>query len=69
MRFCDQACRFTIFRRVRKITKSFFQICPPSCPALCVSVSVGLPACLSVCPSVRLEQLGYHWTDFINFEI
>ena len=22
------------------------------------------PSCLSVCPSVRMEQLGRHWTDF-----
>ena len=23
-------------------------------------------SCLPVCPSARMEQLGYHWTDFHN---
>jgi hypothetical protein len=23
-----------------------------------------IPVCLSVCPSVRMKQLGSHWTDF-----
>jgi hypothetical protein len=29
-----------------------------------VRPSVRLYVCLSVCPSVRIEQLGSHWTDF-----
>jgi len=33
-----------IFRRVRKIAKSDYQL-------------------RHVCPSVRMEQLGSHWTD------
>ena len=36
-------------RRIRKIAKSAYQLCH---------------VLLSVRPSVRMEQLGSHWTDF-----
>jgi hypothetical protein len=38
----------------------------PKLPQVTVSfvVSVCLPACLPACPSVRMEQLGPHWTNF-----
>jgi hypothetical protein len=44
---------YSIFRRVCKIAKS-------DCYIRNISVSV----CLSVCLSVRMEQLGSHWRDF-----
>jgi len=36
-------------RRVRKIAKSEYYL---------------HHVCLSVCPSIRIEQLDSHWTDF-----
>jgi hypothetical protein len=39
----------TLFRSVRKFSKSNHQI---------------RYVCLSVRPSVRMEKLGFHWTDF-----
>ena len=38
-----------VFKHFRKISKSNYQL--PN-------------VCLSLCPSVRMEQLGSHWTDF-----
>jgi hypothetical protein len=40
---------FTILRRFRKIAKSDYYLCH---------------VCLSVCPSVRIGQIGSHWTGF-----
>ena len=37
-----------IFRRIRKIFEK----------------RQSASSCLSLCPSVRMEQLGSHWTDF-----
>ena len=50
---------YVIFRRVRKIAKktiinSVMYVCPSACLSLCLSVR----------PSVHMEQLGCHWTDF-----
>jgi hypothetical protein len=28
------------------------------------TISFVMSVCLSVCPSVRMEQLGFHWTYF-----
>jgi len=44
-------------RRVGKIAKSDHEL-RHACP------SARLSLCLSVCPSVRMEQLGSQWTDF-----
>jgi hypothetical protein len=41
--------KFAVFRRVRKTAKSDYQL---------------RHVCLSVCLSVRMEQLGSRWTDF-----
>jgi hypothetical protein len=40
-------CSIYVFRRFRKIAKSDYQLCH---------------VCLSVRPSVRMEQLGSRWT-------
>jgi hypothetical protein len=50
----SEHCRYyiiVVMGRVRKITKRLLS-------SSCLSVS------LSFCPSVRMEQLGSHWTDF-----
>jgi hypothetical protein len=43
------------FAKLRKVTISFVI---SVCPSVCLSVR------LSVCLSVRMEQVGFHWTDF-----
>ena len=43
-----------IFRRVRKLQTA----------TITFIVSVRPPVCSSVRPSVCMEQLGFHWTDF-----
>ena len=42
-------CACVPFRRVRKIAKGDYYL---------------RHVCLSICPSVRIEQLDSHWTDF-----
>ena len=39
------------FAKLRKVAIRFF-------------MSVGLSVCLFTCPSVRMDQLSSHWTDF-----
>ena len=43
-----------IFRRIRKIAKSNISFV----------TSVHLSLCLFVCPSIHMEQLDSHWTEF-----
>ena len=48
---------FSIYKGVRKIVKSNYQLRH-------FYLSVCMPARLSVCPSVRMDELGCHWMDF-----
>ena len=41
-------------------------VCLSVSPPICLSVrpSIHPHPCLPICPSVRMEQLGFHWMDF-----
>ena len=58
-------CHFLrAFAKLRKATITYVR---PVRLSLSLCLSLCLSVCLPVCLSVRMEQLGSHWTDFDLF--